>query len=50
MQGQLGGLRLRSRTAPRPMGLINQTANYWVYVKNRNTGLIGRSGTLNGNL
>ena len=50
MQGQLGGLRLRSRTAPKPMGQINHTANYWVGIKNRNSGLLGRSGTLNGNL
>ena len=50
MNGQLGGLRLRSRTAPKPMGEINKTANYFYGIKNRNTGLIGRSGTLNGNI
>lgn len=32
------------------MGQLNKTAIYFQGIKNRNSGLIGRSGTLNGNL
>ena len=46
----LGGLRLRSNLAPKPMGVINVPAVWKQSMARRNSGLLAYSGTLNNQL
>ena len=50
MNGGIGGMRLRSNLAPKPMGKVNEPAMWKQAMARRNSGLLVYSGTLNNQL
>jgi hypothetical protein len=50
MNGGLGGMRLRSKTVQKPMGIVNHSRIWGQAMATRNSGLLAYSGTLNNNV